>query len=239
MSCSHCPQKFRPRLHVTVEDLENILDETGQDLLAQRPVSNTVSSSSPAGELGCPADRRAEGNGRQAKSYAIWRRGSMSGNTVESGLAGGSEGGGGNGSGSGNDSGLWGSAAGAVAAVSAFRLAASRRFSTIGGSLTNVVLTATGGTAASTNNDDSWPESPESATAAAARGTAVGPIRPGHGLTAVDGERRLGPHEFELVLRQQMTLFIQARYLALQSQLYFPFILTCPSPPNPTTIEPA
>ncbi len=194
---------------MTEEDLENILDESSLDFLIPPTVSTPINSPIPAGEPGFPAGRKADGAGGQATGYTSRRRGSTGNSAAEPGLAGASGIGGGviggsGGSGSGESGGLWRPAADAVAAVSAIRRAAN----TLGGSLTNVVL----GTAAATTDDDEWPALPESAAAAAARRTSAEQIRQGAGLPAVDGERRLGPREFERVLRQQMTLYIQARH---------------------------
>ena len=228
------PQKFRPRLHVTVEDLENILDEAEPDLLAQPRLTPVTPATTAGGS---------------ATIYSSWRRSSIRRNSVDSGLAGASSGGGVAGNGSGGSGGVGGSsggggggdgggdfsttatagrwrpAAGAAAAVSAFRHAASRQWNAIGGSFTSAVLAAaSGGASARATTDDEWPEAPDSAASAAMaarRASGAAPILQRSGLAALDGERRIGPREFELVLRQQMTLYIQAPLPNSLSPLFF------------------
>ncbi len=190
---------------MTEEDLENIIDEAGPDLLAQPPLIPSPTATPAVGAAG----------GRSATSNSSWRRGSIRSNPVELGLAAGGSGGdsgGGGGRGGGNDGGgRWRPAAEAAAAVSALRRATSRRLSAIGGSLTSAVLATAGGGPAINTNDE-WPEVSDPVSGSA-RWSAAVPKQQRSGpatLNSGDGQRRLGPREFEWVLRQQMTLYIQA-----------------------------
>jgi hypothetical protein len=213
---------------VTEEDLENIIDEAGPDLLAQPPLIPAPTFTPAVGAAGVGS----------ATSNSSWRRGSIRSNPVDLGLAAGGssgDGGGGGGGGGGNDGGgRWRPAAEAAAAVSALRRATSRRLSAIGGSLTSAVLASAGGGPAININDE-WPEVSDPVSGSA-RWSAAVPKQQRSGpatLTSGDGQRRLGLREFEWVLRQQMTLYIQA---------HIPWPLSCcllfhPQPP-PRSLPP-